>query len=124
MDSERDPRLYVRIRAQLARKITEGELSAGSKLPTEKQLAAQHGCGTDAAQRALQMLAEDGLARRTPGRGYFSLGGPAHHIQLPARPLAYPAGASDMVAKRMLSSVALARAHAGPAATLPALEGP
>jgi hypothetical protein len=35
MDPEWDPRLFVRIRAALARKIWDGEYPAGAKLPTE-----------------------------------------------------------------------------------------
>ena len=60
MNPEQDPRLYVRIHAVLARKIRDGGYPAGTKLPTEKQLAEQYGCGTDAAQRALQLLARTG----------------------------------------------------------------
>ncbi len=39
MEPERDPRLYVGIRAQLASKIRDGEFPVGPKLPTEKELA-------------------------------------------------------------------------------------
>jgi DNA-binding GntR family transcriptional regulator len=34
MDPEHDPRLYIRIRAQLATKIRNGQYPAGTGLPT------------------------------------------------------------------------------------------
>ncbi len=77
----------------------------------------------DAVRFAREVHGGDGETV-SPGRGYFSLGGSAHRIQLPVRPLGIPGRVSDMVAKRLLSSVALARARAGPATTLPVVEGP
>ena len=69
-----DPRLYVRIHAAMASKISEGEYPAGTKLPILAELAARYGCGTDTAQKVLQLLEADGLAARIPGKGYYSRG--------------------------------------------------
>lgn len=125
MEPERDPRLYVGIRAQLASKIRDGEFPVGPKLPTEKELACRYGCGTSAAQMALQLLAADGRTGPEDSRKRLFLPrrlGAPHPVTCAT--LGIPGRVSDMVAKRLLSSVALARARAGPATTLPVVEGP
>jgi DNA-binding GntR family transcriptional regulator len=73
-DPERAPAAHVHIHSVLARRIREGEYPAGAKLPTETELAAEFGCGTDAAARALRLLQREGLARRILRKGFFSFG--------------------------------------------------
>jgi DNA-binding GntR family transcriptional regulator len=73
-DQERDSRSYVDITAALARRIRSGEYPAGAKLPTETELAAEFGCGTDTAAKALRLLQRYGLAMKVFRRGYFSFG--------------------------------------------------
>ena len=125
MEPERDPRLYVGIRAQLARKIRDGEFPVGPKLPTEKELAGpvrlrdqRRPEGAPAARSGRTDGPEDSRKRLFLPR---RLGAP--HPVTCATP-GIPGRVSDMVAKRLLSSVALARARAGPATTLPVVEGP
>ena len=72
---EQDPRLYVRIRAQLARKSGTAEYPAGAKLPTEAELAAQHGCDPDRAQKAWP----------APGSGRPGGAGARQRLLLPVR---------------------------------------
>jgi DNA-binding transcriptional regulator YhcF (GntR family) len=56
--------------AQLLRgQIRSGELAAGQRVPTELQLARTHEVSRDTAQRALAVLAEEGLVVRRRGVG-------------------------------------------------------
>lgn len=56
--------------AQLLRsQIRSGLLAAGDRIPTEQQLAREHEVSRDTAQRALTVLAEEGLIVRRRGVG-------------------------------------------------------
>jgi DNA-binding GntR family transcriptional regulator len=63
--------LYVRIRRGIEARIRSGELLPGARLPTEKDLAAEHGVSRATAQRVLNELAEAGLAIRRRRHGTF-----------------------------------------------------
>ncbi|MET9441049.1 GntR family transcriptional regulator [Streptomyces sp. NPDC006610] len=63
--------LYVRIRRGIEARIRSGELLPGARLPTEKDLAAEHGVSRATAQRVLNDLAEAGLAIRRRRHGTF-----------------------------------------------------
>ncbi|MFF5187411.1 GntR family transcriptional regulator [Streptomyces sp. NPDC000345] len=63
--------LYVQIRRELEAKIRAGELPPGARLPTEKDLSAEHGVSRATAQRVLNDLAEAGLAIRRRRHGTF-----------------------------------------------------
>lgn len=73
-DPEKAPRLSVRIHAQLARRIRDGEFPTGTKVPIEAELAGEYGCDVDSVRRAQQLLQADGLAERWPGKGHYSSG--------------------------------------------------
>ena len=66
-----DPRLYRRIYAELTRRITDGTYAPGAPLPPIGRLADEWGCSRDTVQKALQLLADDGLIERFPGLGWF-----------------------------------------------------
>jgi DNA-binding FadR family transcriptional regulator len=53
----------------LRRKILDGELGHGSKLPTERLLAEQTGLGRNTVREALRSLESEGLIVTRPGRG-------------------------------------------------------
>ena len=56
--------------AQLLRgQIRSGQLAAGDRIPTEQQLAREHDVSRETAQRALTVLAEEGLIVRRRGVG-------------------------------------------------------
>jgi Bacterial regulatory proteins, gntR family len=55
-DPGQDPEAYPHVHAVLARRIRAGEYPAGARLPTEKEVADEFGCGPDAAARALRAL--------------------------------------------------------------------
>jgi GntR family transcriptional regulator len=77
-DPEQNPGAYLDIFSVLARRIRGGEYPAGAKLPTERELADEFGCGPQTVARAMRALQRDGLARRVLRRGYVSSGPDAH----------------------------------------------
>lgn len=62
------------IHSELVRRVRAGEYPAGAKLPGDRELAEEFGCGADIAARALRLLQWDGLARKVLRKGYFSAG--------------------------------------------------
>ncbi len=63
--------LYDRIYRELAEDIEAGKRAPGDRLPTEQELAALYGVSRITSKRALNMLAERGLAVRRRGLGSF-----------------------------------------------------
>jgi DNA-binding GntR family transcriptional regulator len=66
-----DPRLHVRIEADLRSKIAAGRLRPGQALPTIHQLRQTYGCCRQTAARPLQRMLDAGLLIRYPGLGYY-----------------------------------------------------
>src|SRR5258708_37742527 len=68
-----DPASGWPLSAQLAQALRElirvGQLRPGDKVPSEPQLAREHQVSRDTAQRALAMLADEGLITRRRGGG-------------------------------------------------------
>jgi DNA-binding FadR family transcriptional regulator len=65
----RIPKAADVLAGHLRRKILDGELGHGSKLPTERVLAEQTGLGRNTVREALRSLESDGLIVTRPGRG-------------------------------------------------------
>lgn len=63
-----DP-LYRRIGHEMLRRMTEGELPPGARLPSEVELARQFGVSRQTMRAALGALVRDGRLDRKPGRG-------------------------------------------------------
>lgn len=65
-----DQPIYTQLVQQLTRAILSGELSAGSRLPGVRELAAQAGVNPNTMQRAMAELEQGGLiySQRTAGR--------------------------------------------------------
>jgi GntR family transcriptional regulator, phosphonate transport system regulatory protein len=63
--------LWRRIAETLRREILEGGRPAGSRLPTEAELAARFGVNRHTVRRALEELSRAGLIRVEQGRGSF-----------------------------------------------------
>jgi GntR family transcriptional regulator len=59
---------YAQIAAQIERAIAAGELGPGDRLPSERELAAEHGVSRMTVRQALQTLESRGLLRRAIGR--------------------------------------------------------
>ncbi len=68
-------RLYEKIVQQIEESILKGELSEGSQLPAERDLAKQFGVSRTAVREAIKALQEMGLVDAFPGRGTFVTNG-------------------------------------------------
>ena len=66
---------YAALAAALRHRIVAGEWPAGTPLPAETSLAAEHGVALGTMRRALELLAEQGLIERRHGKGTFVRGG-------------------------------------------------
>jgi DNA-binding transcriptional regulator YhcF (GntR family) len=60
---------YVRIAAELRRRIATGELGAGDRLPSARQITQEWGVAIATATKVLATLRRAGLARPVPGVG-------------------------------------------------------
>lgn len=60
-----------RVRSFLTAAVKEGAYAPGSRLPTERELAASFGASRAIARRALSELEKEGLIERHVGRGTF-----------------------------------------------------
>jgi GntR family transcriptional regulator, arabinose operon transcriptional repressor len=63
--------LYRKIIAQLLDDLASGKLKAGERLPTEQELAETFGVSRITSKRALDILAQAGVIKRSRGRGSF-----------------------------------------------------
>lgn len=64
-------RLYEQIVEQIEKRIVDGELKAGDKLPAERELGKQFGVSRTSVREAMKALALNGLIEVMPGRGTF-----------------------------------------------------
>lgn len=67
---ERQP-IYLQIQEHFKQLIRNGQLNAGDKFPTEKQLMDQFGVSRMTVSNALTQLSKEGWIYRIPGRGSF-----------------------------------------------------
>jgi GntR family transcriptional repressor for pyruvate dehydrogenase complex len=74
-------RLYEQIVLQIEESILKGELTEGSQLPAERDLARQFGVSRTAVREAIKALQEKGLVDALPGRGTFVTGGDTHSMR-------------------------------------------
>lgn len=71
VESEPGQSRYAALAAALRRRVIDGEWPAGTALPAETRLAAEHGVALGTLRRALELLAEQGLIERHHGKGTF-----------------------------------------------------
>lgn len=64
-----------RIAEELRGRIRDGSLRPGAMIPSESQLAEQHGVARGTVRSALGLLVEDGLVEVVPGVGRRVVGG-------------------------------------------------
>lgn len=65
--------LYKKIYDDLLEAIEKGIYSPGSKLPSEKELMEQYNVSRITSKKALEMLADQNIIVRMPGKGSFVL---------------------------------------------------
>jgi DNA-binding transcriptional regulator YhcF (GntR family) len=63
--------IFAQIADLLARQIADGDPGPGDRLPSARELASSLEVNPNTAARALQELADSGLARSERGMGYF-----------------------------------------------------
>lgn len=63
--------IYLEIKDSLERRIREGEIPFGAKLPSERELALEYGVNRATIRRAIEALMEEGLLFRIWGKGTF-----------------------------------------------------
>lgn len=68
-----DPRRYMQIAAALRARIAAGELAPGDAMPSTRTLAQEYGTSLETANKALKVLADEGLIKRWPGLPYYVL---------------------------------------------------
>lgn len=73
MDTECAVPLYVQVKEDLQRRIQNGELPPGSRIPSEKELTGQYGVSTITVRRAITELVEGRALERKQGKGTFVL---------------------------------------------------
>ncbi len=68
---------YLQIADDLRRQLDNGEIQAGSPLPSEHALARRYGVSRGTARAALALLSAAGLVEVVPGQGRRATGAPA-----------------------------------------------
>lgn len=63
---------YQVLRQRISDEIAAGAYPEGVRLPTESELAAEHGLSRQTVRRAFQDLVAEGVVYRVPGRGTFA----------------------------------------------------
>ncbi|MDR1030952.1 MAG: substrate-binding domain-containing protein [Treponema sp.] len=77
---------YKLIYDYLLEEISSGTLKFGDKLPSEKELCSTFGVSRITSKKALELLAEEGLISRLPGKGSF-VGGSVGRKAIPVKNL-------------------------------------
>ncbi|MCE2660822.1 MAG: GntR family transcriptional regulator [Rubrivivax sp.] len=92
---------YAALAAALRQRVVDGEWPAGTALPAETSLAAEHGVALGTLRRALELLADQGLIERRHGKGTFVRNGLAGAPML--RFFRFGAGDGEVPQSRILS---------------------
>ncbi|MDD6333683.1 MAG: GntR family transcriptional regulator [Clostridia bacterium] len=71
LDFSSDTPIYVQLRNQIVKGIGKGELKAGEKLPTVRQLANDAGVNTMTVNKTYQILKSEGYIRTDRRMGAF-----------------------------------------------------
>jgi DNA-binding GntR family transcriptional regulator len=71
IDHDADVPVYQQLAAILREQIKSGELAAGRVIPSIKTLAGEHGVARGTAEKAVQVLRDEGLVHTVIGRGVF-----------------------------------------------------
>ncbi|MDT7843361.1 TetR/AcrR family transcriptional regulator C-terminal domain-containing protein [Streptomyces justiciae] len=77
------PPPYLRIAAEIRDRILSGELVAGQRVPSTRQIVREHGVAMATAAKALGALRDQGWVRSVPGGGTIVLERPPAEERLP-----------------------------------------
>lgn len=77
--------IYLKLRDELAEQINSGQIAAGERLLSERDMAAKMGAARETIREALSLLEGEGLVFRKRGSGYFVSPArwrydPTHHV--------------------------------------------
>lgn len=72
---------YQALARTLRDALLRGAYADGVRLPTEAELAAEHGVSRQTVRRAFHDLVADGLVHRVPGRGTFAAPGDGRYLR-------------------------------------------
>src|SRR5205823_14395758 len=74
-------RVFEQVAEQIEKRILDGELRSGDRLPTERELAEQFHVSRTAVREAMKILAQKGLVDMRPGRGTIVIDGAHEAMQ-------------------------------------------
>src|SRR6266536_5156058 len=74
-------RVFEQIAEQIEKRILDGELRSGDRLPTERDMAEQFQVSRTAVREAMKILAQKGLVDMRPGRGTIVIDGARKAMQ-------------------------------------------
>ena len=74
-------KVFEQVAVQIERRILQGELRSGDRLPTERDLAEQFHVSRTAVREAMKILAQKGLVDMRPGRGTIVIDGAHEAMQ-------------------------------------------
>jgi GntR family transcriptional repressor for pyruvate dehydrogenase complex len=74
-------KVFERVAEQIEKRILDGELRKGDRLPTERELAEQFRVSRTAVREAMKILAQKGLVDMRPGRGTIVIDGASAAMQ-------------------------------------------
>jgi len=85
MRKENNAPIYLKLRDELAEQISSGQIGAGERLLSERDMAAKLGAARETIREALRLLEGEGLVFRKGGSGYFVSPArwrydPTHHV--------------------------------------------
>ncbi|MGF7145893.1 DNA-binding LacI/PurR family transcriptional regulator [Anaerotaenia torta] len=67
--------LYKQVYEGIKEKILDGTFPQESKLPSEEEFCAEYEVSAITVKKAMDLLVDDGMVRRVPGKGTYVLGG-------------------------------------------------
>jgi GntR family transcriptional regulator, transcriptional repressor for pyruvate dehydrogenase complex len=74
-------KVFEQVAEQIEKRILDGELHSGDRLPTERELAEQFHVSRTAVREAMKILAQKGLVDMRPGRGTIVIDGAHEAMQ-------------------------------------------
>ncbi|MBA1272952.1 FadR/GntR family transcriptional regulator [Stutzerimonas azotifigens] len=82
MLNDATPKLAERLAKRLSTAVHEGQLTAGTRLPTEQALCEQYGVSRTVVREAISMLKREGMLTSRQGSGTFVVPNPSVALRL------------------------------------------